>query len=93
MIFSRFGAINFVVHVVIKMADPGKLVKMEVDYSQAVDQALPECQELVKVLPGGTVYQLVTVTAQLVLTGRTSEGGTRKTAGPRETESTSELAS
>ena len=31
------------------MADSGRLVKMEVDYSDAVDKALPECQELAKV--------------------------------------------
>ena len=34
------------------MADSGKIVKMEVDHSQAVDQLLPECQELVKVRRG-----------------------------------------
>lgn len=27
----------------------GKLVKMEVDYSNTVDQALPECQEMARV--------------------------------------------
>ena len=31
------------------MADAGKLVKMEVDYSDAVDKKLPECQEMAKV--------------------------------------------
>lgn len=31
------------------MADSGRLVKMEVDYSDSVDRLLPECQELAKV--------------------------------------------
>ena len=34
----------------LKMAD-GKLVKMEVDYSETVDKRLPECQEMAKVRP------------------------------------------
>ena len=31
------------------MADSGKLVKMEVDYSDTVDKSLPEFQEMAKV--------------------------------------------
>ena len=31
------------------MAESGKLVKMEVDYSDAVDKSLPEFQEMAKV--------------------------------------------
>jgi len=31
------------------MADVGKVVKMEVDYSDTVDKKLPECQEMAKV--------------------------------------------
>jgi hypothetical protein len=31
------------------MTEPGKLVKMEVDYSDAVDKTLPELQEMAKV--------------------------------------------
>ena len=32
-----------------KMADSGKLLKMEVDYSDTVDKSLPEFQEMAKV--------------------------------------------
>ena len=31
------------------MADDGKLVKMEVDYSSTVDEKVPECEKLAKV--------------------------------------------
>ena len=31
------------------MADDGRLVKMEVDYSNTVDKILPECQEMARV--------------------------------------------
>ena len=31
------------------MADSGKLVKMEVDYSEIVEKRLPEVQEMAKV--------------------------------------------
>ena len=31
------------------MDDGGRLVKMEVDYSNTVDKTLPECQEIAKV--------------------------------------------
>lgn len=31
------------------MADSGRIVKMEVDYTENVDRTLPECQELAKV--------------------------------------------
>lgn len=31
------------------MADSGKLVKMEVDYSETVEKKLPEVQEMAKV--------------------------------------------
>lgn len=34
-----------------KMADPGRLVKMEVDYSDTVERRLPEVQEMAKVRP------------------------------------------
>ena len=32
-----------------KMTESGKLLKMEVDYSDAVDKSLPELQEMAKV--------------------------------------------
>ena len=32
------------------MADEGKLVKMEVDYSSTVDEKVPECEKLAKVI-------------------------------------------
>ncbi len=32
------------------MDDAGRIVKMEVDYSNTVEEVLPECQELAKVL-------------------------------------------
>ena len=31
------------------MTEPGKLLKMEVDYSDTVDKKLPELQEMAKV--------------------------------------------
>jgi hypothetical protein len=31
------------------MAEPDRLVKMEIDYSSVVDQKLKECEELMKV--------------------------------------------
>lgn len=34
------------------MADSGRLVKMDVDYSEIVDRRLPELQELAKVIKG-----------------------------------------
>lgn len=37
------------------MADAGKLVKMEVDYSDTVDKKLPECQEMAKVCQKGAL--------------------------------------
>ena len=33
------------------MADPGRLVKMEVDYGDTVERRLPEVQEMAKVRP------------------------------------------
>ena len=33
------------------MADSGRLVKMEVDYSDTVERRLPEVQEMAKVRP------------------------------------------
>ena len=35
----------------VKMADEGKLQKMEVDYSSTVDEKIPECVKMSKVSP------------------------------------------
>ena len=37
--------------ILVKMADSGRLVKMEVDYSDTVERRLPEVQEMAKVRP------------------------------------------
>ena len=41
----------------LEMADVGKLVKIDVDYSDAVDKKLPECQEMAKVCRGHFIHQ------------------------------------
>ena len=55
------------------MADSGKLVKMEVDYSKAVDKMLPECQELVKVLVNGATASVVVISGLYIQDGKVTE--------------------
>ena len=49
------------------MDDGGRLVKMEVDYSNTVDKTLPECQEIAKV---SSVFFIIYYLSFLVLLGR-----------------------